>query len=207
MLNLGSVSGFMIDCDGTLLDALDAWVEAERDLFAQATSMTDEDEAEIHTAPIDEAAVIMHDKHGIGESAEAVLAHLDAHLLPYYRDEARALPGVVKFVRLAHNAGIPCVVVSSSPHRYLEEGLKRVGIRDCFKALVSTEDTRSSKLDSKIYEEALKVLGTSRETTWAIDDAPYAIAAMHDCGLKTICVGSRDAEMADINVSSFEELL
>ena len=51
------------------------------------------------------------------------------------------------------------------------------------------------------------MLGCEKERIWAVDDAPYAIAVMHDFGLKTICVGARNSNVADLNTPSFEELL
>ena len=190
MFNLEETTGMMFDCDGTLLDTLEAWDEAESELFAQAGPLTREQEDEIHSAPIEHAADILHEKYGVAESGEAVLAHLDGHLLPYYRDRACALPGVASFVRRVHEAGVPCVVVSSSPRRYLEAGLAHVGLLDCFKELVTTDESGCSKQDFAIYERALALLGSPLESTWAVDDAPYAIAVMRDFGLKTIAVGN-----------------
>ena len=63
------VEGFVFDCDGTLIDSLGAWEEAERDLFAQSGPLTQEQEDEIHSAPIEKAAEIFHEKYGVGESS------------------------------------------------------------------------------------------------------------------------------------------
>lgn len=207
MFDFDAVGGMIFDCDGTLLDTLDAWDEAERELFAQAGQMTAEDEVEIHAAPIEKAADLLHECYGVGSSADEVLAHLDGFLIPFYGQESQSLPGAVEFVKCARERGIPCVVVSSSPRRYLEAGLTRAGILGCFDALVSTDEAGCSKQEFGIYEAAVKVLGCPKGQVWAIDDAPYAIAVMHEFGLKTICVGPRTSDAADINVVSLQELL
>ena len=207
MFDFTMADGFIFDCDGTLLDTLDAWDEAERDLFAQAGELTQAQEDEIHAAPIEQAAAILHERYGVGKSAEDVLAHLDNHLLPHYRDISVPMAGALEFVRAVHERGIPCVVVSSSPRRYLAAGLERAGVLDCFKELVSTDEVGASKQDFKIYEVAVRELGCEASRVWAVDDAPYAIAVMHDFGLKTICAGSRKSDVADINVETLEELL
>ena len=70
----------------------------------------------------------------------------------------------------------------------MEAGLARVGILDCFACLVTTDEVGASKQDAVIYERALAVLGSPRERTWAVDDAPYAIAVMAAFGLRTVGV-------------------
>lgn len=200
-------TGFIFDCDGTLLDTLDAWEQAEADLFAQAGPLSQEQEDEIHSAPIQLAAAIFHERYGVGQSADWVLAHLDEFLLPYYGQHAQALPGACELVRAVAARKIPCVVVSSSPRRYLQAGLARVGILDCFVDMVTTDEVGCSKQEAAIYEHAVRVLGSRAESTWAVDDAPYAVAAMHDFGLRTVCVGKRDSAFADINVSSCADLI
>ena len=207
MFDFGNVGGMIFDCDGTLLDTLDAWDEAERDLFAQAGALTQEQEDEIHAAPIERAAALLHERYGVGESADAVLAHLDGYLIPYYGEKSASMPGAAAFVREACARGIPCVVVSSSPRRYLEAGLRRAGILECFRELVSTDEVGCSKQEFGIYEAAQRELGCERARIWAVDDAPYAIAVMHEFGLKTICVGERTSDVADIDVRSLSELL
>ena len=114
---------------------------------------------------------------------------------------------IARFVLRAKELGIPCVVVSSSPKRYLAEGLARAGILECFKALVTTDTVGSSKQEPAIYQAAVDELGCAPDRVWAFDDAPYAIAAMHAFGLKTACVGNRSSQFADLNPQSFEELL
>ena len=207
MFDFGNARGFIFDCDGTLLDTLDAWSEAERELFEQAGSLTEEQETQIHAAPIERAAEILHDSFGVGDSAKAVLAHLDNYLLPYYGEVSEPMCGSVEFVRKAHALGIPCVVVSSSPRRYLEAGLSRAGILECFAELVTTDEIGCSKQEPGIYEAAVNILRADPDAVWAIDDAPYAIRAMHDFGLRTICVGDRSSDVADINIASLELLL
>ena len=215
MLDLTQVEAVIFDCDGTVLDTLGAWEDAERDLFAQAGPMTQEQEDRIHAAPIEEACRIMHEEFGICESSEEVLAHLDGYLLPYYRNQAKVLPGVIEFVRVLEREGVTFAMMSSSPRRYIEAGLGNVGLLGAFYDIITTEETGCSKDDEKMFERALMVLDSNKEATWVIDDAPYALRAMKNWGFKTIaplngCSEERECqlkEVADIVVPTLEALV
>ena len=215
MFDFAGVEAVIFDCDGTVLDTLDAWDEAERDLFSQAGLLTQEQEDRIHAAPIEEACRIMYEEYGVGASTEEVLAHLDGHLLPFYRHKAQVLPGVIDLVRALESEGISFAIMSSSPRRYIEAGLGNAGLLGAFYEIITTEETGCSKDDEKMFERALMVLDSNREATWAIDDAPYALRAMKEWGFKTIaplngCNESRARELeevADIVVPTLEALL
>lgn len=215
MFDFDGVEGMIFDCDGTILDSMDAWEEAERDLLLQAPALTQEDEDFFHSAPIEEACAFLHEKFGVGASGEEVLEHLDSRLMKFYSKEAIALPGAIEFVLEARKHCIPCVVLSSSPRRYLHAGLSRVDIVDEFVELIATDEVGFSKMDHEIYEHALEILGSSKETTWAIDDAIYANRIIHEFGIKTIApvngrggdVRAELASYADIVVETLEELI
>ncbi len=208
-------SGFIFDCDGTLLDTMEAWNALEEDLFDQASiPFTEEQINEIRSLPIQLGAGKFHE-HGIGDSPQHVLEMLDFALLDFYREEACPLPGAIEFVRAARAEGIPCTVVSSSPQRYVQAGLGRAGIADAFVKIVTTEDVGMSKQDERIYLHAIEVMGSDVSTTWGFDDALYAIRAMSDAGLHTCGCYDHDEtgtfeqlqDAADIAIRSFNELL
>ena len=215
MFDFSAAEGVIFDCDGTVLDTLGAWDEAERDLFAQMGPITPDQEDRIHSAQFMEACRMFHEDFGVMGSTEEVMAHLDAHLMPFYSREARALPGVVELCRALERAGIPFITLSSSPRRYIEAGLCNVGLLDAFFGIITTEEAGCSKHDAAIYARALEVLGSQKEATWAIDDAPYAIRVMKAFGLNTIaplngCSEERTrllAASADLVVPTLEALL
>lgn len=215
MLNLEDAKGFIFDCDGTLLDSLGAWDEAEAPLFAQTGPLTQEQEDEIHSAPIERAAELFHEKYGVGKDAGEVLARLDGCLLPFYREQVQALPGAYEAVRYLFDHDMPLVVLSSSPRRYLEAGLSHVGLLTCFKELVTTDEVGVSKQDPAIYTHALGILGCDSSHAWAVDDAPYAISVMGRFGLNTVavcngCVPERRNQLelaADICLESLSDFI
>ncbi len=212
---LQNASGFIFDCDGTLLDSMPIWDVVEQDLMqASGHDFTQEELEEVRAAPIAEAGRIFHEKYGLGNSSKEVVDRIDDQLLGFYRSSVNPLPGAVAFVEKIHELGIPCTVVSSSPKRYIDAGFMRCGMYDRFVKVISTEDDGISKRDPQIFLNAIEAMGSDIATTWGADDSIYAIKVMKDMGLNTIGVyysdstGSKEQmeKHCDIVIDSFKDL-
>lgn len=213
---LDGIRGLIFDCDGTLLDTMPAWNQLEADFAREAgVVLNDEQLEELRAAPIDECAGIFHNRYGLGESPQDVLGKMDAALMGYYREKATPLSGVVSLLEQARTRGIPCVVVTSSPERYVVAGLRHAGIAGYFERLITTDGVGLSKQDTRIWELALDILGSTPETTWGFEDSVYAVKVMRKVGIRTVGAWDCDetgtyeqlAAAADIAVRSLEELL
>jgi HAD superfamily hydrolase (TIGR01509 family) len=210
------VSGLVFDCDGTLLDTMPAWNEEEaRMTELTGVPWTQEMYEEIRAVPLNEGARIYHERYGVGESPEAVLQLIDGMLIDFYRDKSVALPGARELLERARSLGIPCVVVTSSPQRYVVPGLRRAGLDGYFRRIITTDDVGLSKQDPRIWQIALRELGAQPETSWGLDDSVYAVKVMNQVGMNTVGAYDCDetgtfedlAAVADIAVHSLEELL
>lgn len=211
-----NASGFIFDCDGTLLDTMGIWRDVEHELIGMAGGeLTHEDYIEFQAVSIEDGAKLLHERYGVGNDPSDIVSYADGRLLDFYRYEARAFDGSVEFVRKLREQGVPCCIVSSSPVRYLEAGMRRGGFTDLIEGIVSTETAGFSKRERGIYQAAVDLMGSQMQTTWAVDDSLYALKAMKASGLRTIgyyCddqAGAFDQlELhADIAVRSFSELI
>lgn len=214
--DIAKAHGLIFDCDGTLLDTMPAWNELEERMAGMAQVVLDDEQLEeLRAAPIDGCAAIFHDRYGLGKSPDDVLRMMDEALLGFYQERAQALPGVRALLERARELGIPCTVVTSSPRRYVDAGLANAGISGFFRRVITTDETRCSKQDERIWRLALDVMGSTPNTTWGFDDAAYAIKVMRQVGIHT--VGAYDCDetgtfeelssVAEIAVHSLEELL
>ena len=211
-----NASGFLFDCDGCLIDSMNTWRTVEYSLIDMTGhSWTQAELEQMRAAPIHEAARIFHEVHGLFGSNEEVIAYVDSTMMNYYEQNATLRPGAKEFVSALHESGIPCCVVSSSPLRYIEAGLRTSGIRDMFSGLFSTKEENISKQDPRIWNMALEHIGAQAHTAWGADDSLYAIRVINACGMSSI--GTYDGDdsgsfedlraTASIAIKSFEELL
>lgn len=202
--------GVILDCDGVLLDSLDAWFEAEEYVCQGGRrALTQRDTDYVNTLTIVEAAHFFHEEFGVGESDEDVYAQIDAYMLNYYQERVQACAGALDFVRGIRAAGARITVVSSSPLRFLQPGLSQAGFSPYLDDILSADDMRTSKRERLIFDVARKTMGTAARNTWGFDDTAYALDTLADAGYRTVGIFSCDknstvAQLAQAAEFTFE---
>lgn len=209
------VKAILFDCDGTLLDSVDAWDTVLEGLAADAgIVLTDEENYLLTTLTIPETGVFFHERHGLGENADDVVGTIDRGMLEYYSNHAKERPGALEFVRSMIKLGVCCSVVSSSPQSYLQAGLKHAGFINYLYEIVSVDDVNASKREPAVFQYACKLMAAHPSDTWVFEDSTYALKTAKAAGFKTLGMYDRDAagtfeelsEVADVAVRSFAEL-
>ena len=193
MADLAS-TGFIFDCDGTLIDSIEAWLDAEGEVARGAgVVLSKEQRDELNTLTLPEAGDFFHERFGIGKSGAAVVAQIDAFMLDFYRERAEGRPGALAFVRSLREQGARITVASSSPRAFLEAGLERAGFAPYLDAIVSVDDVEGSKRDPFIFRRCCAIMGVDPQRTWGFDDSVYALESMASEGVR--CVGVYSSEL------------
>lgn len=111
-MNKGNrITGAIFDCDGTLLDSLNAWQGLEGELSqAVRVKVTPEERAQFATFTIPEVARYFHEHFGLFSNSDAVIRFIDDYMMEYYSHQAQALPGVVGNMCIGGRAHVRCVV-------------------------------------------------------------------------------------------------
>jgi HAD superfamily hydrolase (TIGR01509 family) len=118
----------------------------------------------------------------------------DALIGQYETGEIRPLPGAVELVRHLHGR-VPMAVASGSPLAGIEAVTRRMGIGDCFDALVTSEDVPRGKPAPDVFLEAAKQLGIEASRCVVLEDAPVGVEAAIAGGMTCYCVPSCPREM------------
>ncbi len=209
------ITGAMIDCDGTLIDSIDAWRGIEEMLaHLVGVDVSPEERALFTTFTIPEVSRYFHERYALANSTKEVIGIIDDYMMDYYACQSCLLPGVEAFLESCASAGVKMCVVSSSPQVYLQAGLKHCGIEEYFSHIVSVEDLDTSKREARIFNHASSLLGTDKDTTWGVDDSLYVLetlkrAAYPSIGLygEKAGVSRHDAvDLATVAVARLDEL-
>ena len=99
------------------------------------------------------------------------------------------LPGILELLEAAARRGITMAVGSSSPHKWVDRHLKRVGLYERFSHVVCRDDVGGvSKPAPDVFVQALGLLGVNADSGAVIEDSPNGLKAALAAGLRTVVV-------------------
>lgn len=99
-----------------------------------------------------------------------------------------AVPGSRELLHALHEAGIPCAVGSSTPLENITTVLDKLGLRECFRAIVSAEDVKRGKPDPEVFLKGAAALELKPANCVVFEDAVHGIEAGKTGGMKTVAV-------------------
>jgi beta-phosphoglucomutase family hydrolase len=107
-----------------------------------------------------------------------------------------ALPGVEKWLRTLREAGIPCVIASSTHRKNIITTLGVLGLESFFEVIVSAEDVQRGKPDPEVFLTAAKRIGVAPGQSIVFEDALVGIAAGHAAGMRVVAVATTNPKEA-----------
>lgn len=122
------------------------------------------------------------------------------------------LPGVKELIGQAKENGLQVAIGSSSPHSWVDEHAKRLGIFDYFDRIICEDDVAPgrTKPHPDIFLKALDELNVKKDAAVVFEDSPNGVLAARRAGIFVVGVPNpMTAKMGvkgDITVPSLSEL-
>jgi putative hydrolase of the HAD superfamily len=99
------------------------------------------------------------------------------------------LPGVTELLDAAARRGITTAIGSSSPHAWVDQHLKRVGLYEKFSYIVCRDDVGEvAKPAPDVFLHALKLLRVEASSAAVVEDSPNGLKAALAAGIRTVVV-------------------
>lgn len=207
------IRALIFDFDGLILDtetpAFQSWQEVYQEHGCSLTL-----EAWAHTIGSSEyndfPLLELERQLGHAVDRSAILAQQRArenfliqHQLP--------MPGVQDYLRRAQELGLKLAIASSSKCAWVEDHLKRFGLRQYFNCIRASDDVLRTKPDPQLYLQALVCLELPAQQVIAFEDSPHGIRAAKSAGLFCVAVPNTltrnlDTSSADMHLTSFNEM-
>jgi HAD superfamily hydrolase (TIGR01509 family) len=122
------------------------------------------------------------------------------------------LPGVIKIIEEARRDGMKVAIGSSSPHSWVDEHAKRLGIFDQFHDIICADDVAPgrTKPNPDIYLKALEKLEVESSSAIVFEDSPNGVLAAQRANIFVVAVPNpltvTMGVTGDLTVSSLAEL-
>lgn len=164
------MSTYLFDFDGTLVDSMPTYVSAMLKILDEHRIPYGDDIVKTITPLGMHGTADYFIRLGVEKSREELVAAMQAHMIPGYRNTIPAKKNVIAVLRELKNRGDRLNVLTASPHITLDACLKRLGIFDLFENVWSCEDFSTTKADPEIYKLAADRLGVAVEEVIFMDD-------------------------------------
>jgi HAD superfamily hydrolase (TIGR01509 family) len=207
------IEAVVFDLDGLLLQTEELWNEARESLARERGGQYGpEAQRAMMGMSSPEWSRYMHDAVGVPDPPEDISAEVVRRLSERYRRSLPLLPGAVQAVRRI-GARWPLGLASSSNRPLIELALELAGLRDAFRAVVSSEEVPRGKPAPDVYLAAARLLDVPPERCAAVEDSHSGIRSARAAGMRVVAIpnptfppGDEALAEANIVLASLAEL-
>lgn len=183
--------GIIFDFDGTLGDSLHFWkweyeTLSNKYCCGKPLDITPEDDKLFRTSLFVNAAKIMHERYGLGQSAEELLEFANKSIQTFYKTEVKPKAGVVEFLEHCQKQGVKMCIASATATAELEAAVEVCGLKRYFPKIFSCQEVGVGKDKPDVFILAQEWLGTKREETWVFEDSLLALKTARSIGMPTV---------------------
>ena len=209
------MKGVIFDMDGILIDSEPFWRRAEMEVFGNVGCPLTEDDCRRTTGlSVIEVVKYWDERRGFSQkmSHNTIAQQIRAGVIRQVEESGEAKPGILAALQKLSAQGIPIGLASGSEYQIITAVVDKLGIREYFQAIVSTEEFPLGKPHPAVYLEACSRLALPSTTVVAIEDSVNGMVAAKAARMLCVVIpelhGSIDPRfrLADAILSSAEEL-
>jgi HAD superfamily hydrolase (TIGR01509 family) len=207
------IEAVVFDMDGVLIESEEAW-DAVREEYVRERGGRYDDEIQRAMMGMSspEWSRYLHETAGVPDEPEAINAEVVRLMLGAYREQLPLFDGAVDAVRrLAER--YPLAVASSSNRPLIDTVLEVAGLKEYFRATVSSEEVPRGKPAPDVYLEAARRLDVQPERCAAVEDSHSGIRSAKAAGMRVVAIPNpsyppddESLGQADAVIRSLDEL-
>ncbi|MBR1797532.1 MAG: HAD family phosphatase [Clostridiales bacterium] len=187
----GKADALIFDVDGTLLDSMTVWNQADTVfLNSRGFEVTPDYTDYVKSVRIEDAAVYTKERYGLPDSVDDIMNEWNSFVNRAYASEVPLKGDAYNYLVNARKLGfrIACATALTRPN--LDAAFGRLNIRDMFDVITTLEDLPGypDKSEPDIYLHVAKLLRCEPERTVVFEDVPVALNGAAKGGFITCAV-------------------
>lgn len=183
------IRGVILDMDGTLIDSMQIWHEIDIRFFAENGLTLPEGLSEqVAKMSMEEWAEFFVREFPIGLTPEGVIKRIEEMAAEYYAETIPLKPHVPAFLDMLDANGLPYGIATATYRSSAEAVLKRLGLLERMRFVLTAEDIPGGKTTPAMYLKAAEFLGTPPAETLIVEDALHCVQMAVQCGFPVAAV-------------------
>lgn len=177
------IRGAIFDLDGVILDSMGIWeIIGDRYLLQQGYEPENGLADKLRPMSLIQSAEYLINRYGIKKEPLEIIDGITELLEEFYTGEVQLKPGIAEFVAKLYKAGVKMCITTATERALAETALRRLGLMDVFEFIITCSENGHGKDEPYIYNEALKMLGTTKTETIIFEDALHAVETAKSAG-------------------------
>ena len=210
------IKGIIFDLDGTLIDSMKVWFDVDRKLLREngITTPSESVSEKVRTMSIEQSSRFFIEELGLKLTQEQIISRIEELVRIEYEQNIPLKPHVEEILGHLDEKGIPYGIATATYRSLAEAVLKRLGIFERFRFVLTDVDYPRGKRFPEIFLGAAERLGTLPEETLVIEDSLHCIETAVRAGFRTAAVydevsaaeSDEIKRLADVYADSLAEL-
>ena len=191
------IKGIIFDLDGTLIDSMGMWYDIDRRFLAE-NGVTDPPAGiswKIKQMTIETAAEFMISEFGLGLTLVQVIRRIEELVREEYEHNIPLKRGAVELLDFLDMRSIPYGVATATYKGLAVAAMKRCGVLDRMKFLLTDKEYPNGKGFPDIFLGAAELLGISPAEALVVEDSLHCIETAESAGFLTAAVYEETAAL------------
>ena len=211
---MNQIEGIIFDLDGTLLDSMEIWNTVGNDYLISLGIEPRENLAEVFKEmSLKQSAEYYQRVYGVDKTIEEIISGINGVIESFYIERVQLKDGVKEFLETLSEQDVKMCIATATDRYLVETALMRLGVRDYFQKILTCNEVGYGKDSPVIFEQALEILGTSKEHTYVFEDALHAVKTAKQAGFQVVGVYDLSEpeqeevkKLSDMYVLSFQDI-
>ncbi len=208
--------GVIFDLDGTILDSMEVWERVDEIFLAENGIVNHSNISDIvKKMSIEESAQFFIDEFKLLHTNDYVIKRIEEIVCEQYAKNIELKPYAEQFLDWLDEKNIPYCVATATYKTLAESALKRLGVIDRFKFVLTCSDVGEGKTSPKVYLCATEKLGLLPSETAVFEDALHCMETAKKAGFYVMGMYDKISaddwnditKICDRTVMSFKELI